>query len=158
VGGSIDSVETSITSQLKDLDNREVQVNERVALRQTALEAKFAAMEATLAKLQTTTNSLTQTISQQNKSSGSINARGGRAASNAQEDDLRGSSSSFAKRMGWGQPRVRSGPAAGMPSYETLRYSPDVTIWSPKPRQSEIASVAPMNRYPPTRSALANRL
>jgi flagellar hook-associated protein 2 len=70
VGGSIDSVETSITSQLKDLDNREVQVNERVALRQTALEAKFAAMEATLAKLQTTTNSLTQTISQQNKSSG----------------------------------------------------------------------------------------
>ena len=70
IGGNIDGVESSITSQLRDLDDREVQANERVALRQAALEAKFAAMEATLAQLQTTTNSLGNTIAQQNKSTG----------------------------------------------------------------------------------------
>ena len=69
-GGNIDDVEASITSQLRDLDDREVAANERVSTRQAALEARFAAMEAMLARLQTTTASLTNTIAQQNKSTG----------------------------------------------------------------------------------------
>ena len=65
--GTIDTAEDSITSQLSDLTKRQTDVQERVDAKQAALQAKFAAMEATLAKLQTTTNSLTQTITQQNK-------------------------------------------------------------------------------------------
>jgi flagellar hook-associated protein 2 len=68
--GNIDTAEDSITSQLSDLTKRQADVQERVDLKQAALQAKFAAMEATLAQLQTTTNSLNNSIAQQNKNTG----------------------------------------------------------------------------------------
>ena len=69
-GNTIDSAEKAITTQLTDLSNQEADVNLRVSTRQAALEAQFAQMESTLAQLQTTTNSLTNTVAQQNKSGG----------------------------------------------------------------------------------------
>lgn len=70
VGGQIDSAEETITSQLKALDDQEADVNDRIAIRQAALQAKFTAMEKLLAQMQTTTNSLTNTIAQQNRNTG----------------------------------------------------------------------------------------
>ena len=69
-GGQIDTVQQGITSALSELTKRETATNDRIAVRQQALEAKFAAMEATLAKLQTTSTALNNTIAQQNKNSG----------------------------------------------------------------------------------------
>jgi flagellar hook-associated protein 2 len=68
--GTIDAAEKTISSQLTALDNQEAAVNARVATRQAALEAQFAQMESVLAQMQTTTSSLTNTIAQQNKSTG----------------------------------------------------------------------------------------
>jgi flagellar hook-associated protein 2 len=69
-GKSIDSAKNDITSTLSQLDTREADVNQRVATRQAALEAQFAKMESLLAQMQTTTNSLTNTVSQFNKNTG----------------------------------------------------------------------------------------
>lgn len=68
LNGTLDTANAGILAQLAALTKQEDQVNARVEARQAALEAKYAALEATLAKMQTTTNSLTNTIAQQNKS------------------------------------------------------------------------------------------
>jgi flagellar capping protein FliD len=69
-GGRITKALEGITSQLKALDTQETRVNDRITLKQAALQTKFASMEKTLALLQTTTDSLTQSITQANKSNG----------------------------------------------------------------------------------------
>jgi flagellar hook-associated protein 2 len=68
-GGRIDKALDSITSTKKMLDAREAQMQSRLDTKQAALEKKFATLEANLAKLQTTSNALTQQVTQSNKSS-----------------------------------------------------------------------------------------
>ena len=68
-GGRIDKALDSITSSKKMLDTREAQMQSRLDTKQAALEKKFATLEANLAKLQTTSNALTQQVTQANKSS-----------------------------------------------------------------------------------------
>ena len=69
-GGRIDKAVESITAQTKLMDERETQMQARLDAKQTALERKFAALEATLAKMQTESGALTQQVSSMNKSSG----------------------------------------------------------------------------------------
>ena len=69
-GGRIDVALASITSTLKTLDLREADVSNRVAVKQAALERKFATLEKNLALLGTQSSGLNQQVTSMNKNSG----------------------------------------------------------------------------------------
>jgi flagellar hook-associated protein 2 len=58
--GRIDTALSTISSTLRDISDRESQLQERIDAQQQALQAKFAAMEQTLATLQTQSGALSQ--------------------------------------------------------------------------------------------------
>lgn len=68
-GGRIDKSIDAITSQLSENSRRQDLMQEMLALKQTALERKFANMEQTLAKLQGTSTAASATTSSSNSSS-----------------------------------------------------------------------------------------